>query len=147
MFIMKTGTDRIINFVNGDWNLSNNLIYNYGAGTVTFSTGSGATFQENDTLFDTDPKFTNVDPTVSQSFAGSSTYNPAFRPEDDLTLASGSPALTGGGGGSQIGLYNNGFNYNKLGNPRDIPLLDIENSDGAVPTGGTLNVTVTAKAN
>ncbi len=147
MFINNESSDLNINFFSGPFNLSNNLTYNYGSGNAVFATVSGGTFQENNTLLDTDPQFTNVDSTISQSFAGSSTYNPAFRLEDNLTLQAGSPALTGGGGGSQIGLYNNGFNYNVLGNPRDIPLLDIESNDAAVPAGSTINVTVTAKAN
>ena len=98
-------------------------------------------------MANTDPQFTNVDPTVSQSFADNSSYNPSTRIEDDLTLQAGSPALTGGGGGSQIGLYNNGFRYNMIGNPNGIPTLDVISYDGAIEKGSNINVTITAKAN
>lgn len=132
---------------NGQFNLSNNLTYNYGSGNnPVFEGQSGGTFLENGTLANTDPLFTNVDPTVSQSFAGNSTYVPGFRLEDDLTLQATSPALTGGGGGSEIGLYNNGFMYNVIGNPAGYPLLDVLSYDGAVPKNGNINVTIKAVA-
>jgi len=147
MFKTNSALDRIVSLNTGDFNFSNCLTYNYGAGTLTFSAVGSATFLENNSLINTDPLFVDVDTTVTTSFAGNSaTYNPAIR-MDDLTLQATSPALTGGGGGSQIGLFNNGFNYNYLGNPRDIPTLDIINYDAAVPKNGTINVTIKAKAN
>ncbi|GGH36988.1 hypothetical protein IA57_06035 [Mangrovimonas yunxiaonensis] len=147
MFINNSANNRTITFSGvGDWNISNNLIYNYGTGDFTLNhTGTG-TFEHNGSLINTDPLFTNVDSTVSTSFAGTSTYNPAARPEDDLTLQASSPALTGGGGGSELGIFNNGFNFKYLGNPRGIPTFDIVTYTGAVPKNGNINVTVEAKA-
>jgi hypothetical protein len=147
MFTMNSPSDRTVGLDNGPFNLSNNLTYNYGFGNLTFLADSTGSFIESNTLLNTNPLFTDVDNTASQSFAGTSTYYPEIRPEDDLTLQGTSPALTGGGGGSQIGLYNNGFLYNKLGNPRGLPILDVTGYDGAVPKNGNINVTISAKAN
>jgi hypothetical protein len=147
MFLTNSGSDRDINLNTGPFNLSNNLTYNFGFGNMNFATNATGSFTESNTLLNTDPLFTDVDNTISQSFAGASTYNPAFRPEDDLTLQAISPALTGGGGGDQIGLFNNSFNYSKLGVPRGLPTLDVVSYDGAVPKNGNINVTITAKAN
>ncbi|MFD2541099.1 hypothetical protein ACFSSB_02110 [Lacinutrix gracilariae] len=146
MFITNYASDATINFNNGDFNLSNNLTYNYGNGDILFANSTTGSYLESNTLANTDPLFTNVDNTVSNSFAGTSSYNPNSRLEDDLTLQATSPALTGGGGGSEMGLYNNGFLYNILGNARGIPTLDIISYDGAVPKNGTINVTINAKA-
>jgi len=115
-------------------------------GDVLFANSTTGSYLESNTLANTDPLFTDVDNTVSNSFAGTSSYNPNSRLEDDLTLQATSPALTGGGGGSEMGLYNNGFLYNTLGNARGIPTLDIISYDGAVPKNGTINVTINAKA-
>lgn len=144
MFISNYDTDSTIAFT-GNFNLSNNLTYNYGTGNIVFTSSNG-TLSDSNTLVDTDPMFTNIDATITESFAGNYVYNPAFRLEDDLTLQATSPALTGGGGGTEMGLYNNGFLYNTLGNPKGIPTLDIISYDGAVPKNGTINVTINAKA-
>lgn len=147
MFIFNYGADAYVRLNYGDFNLSNNLTFNYnGDNIVNFQSQSGGTYIENNTLANTDPLFTNVDASVNQSFAGSSNYDPITRLEDDLTLQTGSPALTGGGGGSQIGLFNNSFLYKKLGNPRGVPTLDVISYDGAVPKNGNINVTINAKA-
>lgn len=146
MFKTNSSTDQTITLNSGDFNFSNCLTYNYGAGSLTFNTASGATFLENNSLLNTDPLFADVDTSVTTSLAGASnTYNPIAR-MDDLTLQAGSPALTGGGNGGEIGLFNSGFNYNYIGNPRDVPTLDIINYDAAVPKDGFINVTIKAKA-
>ena len=146
MFKTNAATDRSISLNTGDFNFSNCLTYNYGTGNFNFVAANTATFLNNNSLLNTDPLFVDVDTTVSTSFAGSSpTYNPEIR-LDDLTLQVGSPALTGGGAGGQIGLFNSGFNYDYLGNPRDVPTMDIINYDAAVPKNGTINVTIKAKA-
>ena len=148
MFILNSGSNRFVNLNNGPFNLSNNLTYNYGLGNLDYTSNASGSFIETASLNNTNPLFTDVDNSVAQSFAGtSSAYDSAFRPEDDLTLQGGSPALTGGGGGSEIGLFNNGFNYKKLGEPRGLPTLDVLTYDGAVPKNGNINVTVRAKAN
>ncbi len=147
MFLTNSGSDRTINLNTGPFNLSNNLTYNFGFGNMNFATNATGSYTDSNTLLNTNPLFTNVDNTVSQSFAGTTTYNPAFRPEDDLTLQATSPALTGGGGGDQLGLFNNSFNYRKLGIPRGLPTLDVTSYDGAVPKNGNINVTISAKAN
>ncbi|MEW4922782.1 hypothetical protein [Algibacter sp. 2305UL17-15] len=146
MFIINETSDGTISFNNGPFNLSNCLTYNYGTGNISFTSNGSGSYLDSNTLSNTNPLFTDVDNTANQSFAGSSGYNPAFRPEDDLTLQAGSPALTGGGGGSEIGLFNNGFNYKYLGNPRGVPVMDIISYDGAVPKNGSINVTITSKA-
>lgn len=146
IFKTNSATDKTVTLNSGDFNFSNCLTYNYGAGNLDFAAASGGTYLENDSLLNTDPLFVDVDSSVTSSFAGSSNaYNPITR-LDDLTLQAGSPALTGGGGGSEIGLFNSGFNFDYIGNPRDVPTLDIINYDAAVPKNGTINVTIEAKA-
>jgi hypothetical protein len=148
LFTTNYQVDATISFSTGDFNLSNNLTYNYNTSfNLTLVTSGTGTFLDSNTLLNTDPLFTNIDTTIAQSFAGYSTYNPSIRLEDDLSLQAGSPALTGGGGGSEMGLFNNGFIYKKLGNPRGVPTLDVLGYDGAVPKNGTINVTINAKAN
>lgn len=145
IFTWLSGNDASIAFQTGDFNLTNNLTYHYGGGNVNFSL-SGGSFLDSFTLANTDPLFTNVDTSVSQSFADNSSYNPTVRVADDLTLQAGSPALTGGGGGSEIGLFNNGYNYQMLGNPNGVPTLDVISYDGAIEAGGNINVTINAEA-
>ena len=65
---------------------------------------------------------------------------------DNLTLQGGSPALTAGGGNSELGVFANSFNYKNLGNPRGIPVMDILSWDGAAPAGGSITVDISAKA-
>lgn len=146
IFTYASSGDVIVNLNSGDFNLSNNLTYAFGGGNVTIQAASSGTFIESNTLANTDPLFTDVDTSVQSSFADNATYNPGARLEDDLTLQAGSPALTGGGGGSEIGLYNNGFLYKTIGNPRGIPTVDVISYDGAVPKNGNINVTIKAKA-
>ena len=145
MFTTNSVTDRTVTLNTGGFNFSNCLTYNYGTGNLTFVLGTGATFLENNSLLNTNPLFVDVDNTVITSFAGaSSLYNSATR-EDDLNLQAGPPAFTGGGAGGQIELFNSNFNYNYIGNLRDVPVLDIINYDATVPKNGTINVTIEAK--
>lgn len=147
MFTINWNNNGFVNLNNGPFNLTNNLTYNFSFASLDFQSNASGSFTETGSLSNTNPLFTNVDDSISQSFAGtSSAYDSAFRPEDDLTLQAGSPALTTGTGGEQIGLFNSGFNFEKLGNPRGLPSLDITNYDGAVPKNGNINVTVTSKA-
>jgi hypothetical protein len=134
-----------INLIGNAFNLSHNLTYNYGTGNDPVFFANSSTLIENNTLANTDPLFTDVDPSVGNSFAGVSNYNPTVR-EDVLTLQATSPALTGGTGGSEIGLYNNGFLYEVLGNPKGIPVLDIIDYESSVPKNTDINVTVKAVA-
>lgn len=145
MFISNYFNDTLIYLSNYDFNINYCLTYNYGAGDVIF-TPSGSTLTVNNTDENTNPLFTNVDPSVTFSFASPNGYNPATRLEDNLTLQAGSPALTRGGGGSELGVFANGFNYKNLGNPRGIPVMDILSWDGAAPAGGSITVDISAKA-
>jgi hypothetical protein len=145
IFVLNRAPDAAINLNSGPFNLSNNLIHNYGTGNFSFASNSTGSFLESNTL-NTAPLFTDVDPTVTASFAGTSSYNPLARLDDDLTLQAGSPALTAGVGNSELGIFSNGFNYKYLGNPRGIPTFNIVTSDGTVPANGNINVTVTARA-
>ncbi len=153
MFIFNRGNNPCnVSFNNGNFSLTTNLTFNYGRtntnGDVNLISNASGSFNDNgSTLENTDPEFTDVDSSVTQSFAGtSSAYEPGIRLEDDLTLQGTSPALMGGSGLTEIGLFNGGFNYEKLGNPRGLPSLDITSYDGAVPKNGTINVTITAKS-
>jgi hypothetical protein len=147
MFIFNNNSDQNVSLSgSGGFGLSNNLTYNYGSGNVNFNhTGSGA-YSNSGALVNTDPLFVNIDPTNSSSLAGTSLYRPENVPDEDLRLQAGSAALTGGSGGTEIGLYNNNYNYNHLGQPAGYPTLDIESYDVAVPKDSNINVTITAKA-
>ena len=146
MFISNYGADATIDFAVGSFNLSNNLTYNYDTAGNVFFTNSGGSYTESGMLANTNPQFTNVDANINFSLAGPSTYNSSSRLEDNITLQAGSPALTGGGGGSEIGVNNNNFKYDILGNPHGVPTLDVVSYTGAVPKNGNINVTIKAKA-
>lgn len=149
MFITNS-SNRTISFSgSGDFNISNCLTYNYGAGDITFTQSGAATFQVNNSYENTDPLFTNVDPLITNSMAGTSTYNSAKRSEDDLTLQATSLAIIDDTVTPRLeyGVFNNGFNFKYLGNPRGLPVLDIVTYDGAIPKNGNINVTIKAKAN
>ena len=123
--------------------LANNLTYNYGSGNFGFI----GSFTDSATLYNTDPLFVDVDPGDRNTLAGTSTYMVANRLEDNFELAPGSSALTGGVGGSQMGVFGNGFLFNKFGNPRGVPLFDIVNFQGTVTVGSPIEVTISAIAN
>lgn len=148
MFIVNSSTRNVTFSGSGDFNVSNCLTYNYGAGDVNFTQSGSATFQVNNSFENTDPQFTNVDPSNSTSMAGTSTYNSAKRPEDDLTLQATSPAIIDDTVTPRLeyGIFNNGFNFKYLGNPRGLPTMDIVTYDGAIPKNGNINVTISAKA-
>lgn len=146
MFIFTFASAGIagVNLNSGSYTLNNNLTYTFGGGPVNIA-GNGNITQSN-TLANTNPLFTNVDNLSASSFAGPSGYLPGFRLTDDLSLQEASPALTGGTGGSEIGLFNNGFLYKTLGVPRGIPTLDVLSYDLSVPKNGNINVIIKAKA-
>lgn len=144
MFIFTYTSTTQIQLNSGDFNINYCLTYNYGGVDVDFA-GSG-TMTINNTDENTNPLFTNVDDSVGGSFAGNGGYNPLTRSEDNLTLQAGSPALTRGGGGSEIGVHANSFNFKMQGNPRGIPVMDILSWDGAAPAGGSITVDISAKA-
>lgn len=145
MFISNYASDANVDFT-GAFNLSNNLTYNYDAAFNVLFTNPNGSYTESNTLANINPQFTNVDSSSNSSLAGNSNYDPGFRLEDDLTLKPGSPALTAGGGGSEIGVNNNDFKYDTLGAPHGVPTLDVVSYDGAVPKNGSINVTIKAKA-
>lgn len=146
MFIFNRPSDASINLSNNSYGFSNNLTYNYGTGNAIFNPGSSSSFTNSNALENTDPLFVNVDSSNSSSLAGVSAYSPQNVPDEDLRLQAGSPALTAGSGGTEIGLYSNNYNYNLLGQPTGYPTLDVESYDVAVPKDGNINVTITAKA-
>lgn len=149
MFIFNsTASSPNIYVFTGHVHFENNLTYNYNWSDVLFwvNTYSNASFTENNTLTNTDPLFTDVNPNVANSFAGEDGYDPSVRLADDLKLQPGSPALTGGSNNSEIGLYFN-YNYKNLGNPNGFPILDVLSHDPTVPKNGNINVTIQAKAN
>lgn len=144
MFLVNSSSDRTVNLTGNDHNITNSLTYNFGTGNLNFVASNSVLYQNN-MLLNTDPLFTNIGSTISTSMAGTGSYNPSIRLEDDLTLQVG-PALTGGTAGAEIGLFRYGFNYKYLGNPRGIPTLDIVNYEGTVAKDGNINVTIKAKA-
>ena len=144
IFTFASAGSASVNFNSGSYTLNNNLTYEFGGGNVSIAGNGNIT--QNNTLANTNPLFTNVDRLSISSFAGSSTYLPGFRLADDLSLQGASPALTGGTGGSEIGLFSNGFLYKNLGVPRGIPTLDVLSYDPSVPKNGNINVIIKAKA-
>ncbi|MGB3591231.1 MAG: hypothetical protein WBA16_06040 [Nonlabens sp.] len=149
MFIVNNTGGGDVNFTfdttfsSGGYNLSNNLYYNYTAAGINIL--GNATRNQTNELIDVVPLFTSVDPTVSGSIAGPSSFFASTAFNDDLTLQAVSPAINGGVGGSQIGIYGNGFNFELQGRPRGVPILDILRFDGTVPKNGVINATIKAK--
>ncbi len=131
-----------VNFSGGPFQLSNNLFYNYYS---SYPVSLAGNYSETESFFNTDPQFVNVDYATSGNFAAYDWNQNFGATPADLTLMPGSPALTGGVGGTEIGISSN-FNYKYLGNPRGIPAMDIVSYNGTVPKNGTINVTVNAKA-
>lgn len=140
-------TDRTFEFDTGNFTLNNNLTFRPGSPNIILSTTNGGSLTQNNTLANINPLFTNIQSGTVNSFGGGSSYNPAADLSDDFTLQAGSPALTGGTNGSQIGVYGGNFLYKTLGQPRGIPTLDVISNDVTVQQGGTLNITINAKAN
>ena len=147
MFVGNSPNQINVNLADNAFGLQNNLFYNFGAGDFGVTTSSGGSVNNNAPLLNVDPLFTDVDASDNGSFAGFGAFTIEDRPADDFSLQMGSPALTASINGDELGVYNTGFRFQKLGNPRGIPLLDILNYDSAVPAGGTINVTVRARAN
>lgn len=131
-----------VNFYGGPFQLSNNLFYNYYS---SYPVSLAGNYSETESFFNTDPQFVNVDYATSGNFAAYDWNQNFGATPADLTLMPGSPALTGGVGGTEIGISSN-FNYKYLGNPRGIPAMNIVSYNGTVPKNGTINVTVNAKA-
>ncbi len=123
--------------------LTDNLFFNYGTGNIA----PIGDFSATGSLLDANPMFTNVDPFSSGSIIGRSSYDPAVRLEDDISLSPGSPALPNQPDEFEIGLLGGGFRYNIFGNPREVPLLDVVSFDTAVNAGSNINVVIKAKAN
>jgi len=110
----------------------NCLTYNYGAGELNF--GSETSMLTNNILLNTDPLFSDA---TGVNFSSTNNY----------TLQAGSPAIGAGLNGEDMGLFGNGYTFNNIGTPANYPTVTITNSTAAIPSGGTLSVTITGKAN
>lgn len=111
----------------------NCLTYNYSSsGDLNFGTAIG--MLTNNIVLNTNPLFTDA---TGRNFVVASNY----------TLQAGSPALGSGLNGEDIGLFGNGYTFNNIGTPANYPTITITNSTAAIPSGGTLSVTITGKAN
>lgn len=122
----------------GTIQVNNSITYNYGTGTYVFATGTGITINANNQE-NTDPLFTNVDPSSIESIAKSFNTNKFDPANDDLTLQAGSPAF-------DDGLFQ-GYNFKNFGTPTGIPSLKIDSHSSTVPKNSDLTVTITAKTN
>lgn len=122
----------------GTIQINNCISYNFdGASTYNFATGSAisinANVQEN-----TNPLFSNVDNTNSNSIAY--LYRINFDPiNDDLTLQASSPV-------TDAGLYE-GYNFKNFGTPTGYPSIKVLANSSTVPKNGSLSVTIEAKTN
>ena len=86
----------------------------------------------------TDPMF-NFETVVS--LTSGTTFSLAW----DFTLQGGSPALTGGSGGVEIGLYGGTYPWVDNTGMAAIPYVQHMNITGVVPAAGNINVDVKAK--
>lgn len=133
--------------LSGNYQLNNNLTFNYASGvSLPFGTNNFTVNNADDSLLDTDPQFTAVDPNNPASIANSSTFQ--FDPySDNLLPAPGSPLLGGGFNGVDIGIYNGGFEFKPFGNAAGIPDVKIQGYSSTTPANGDIEVTIQAKTN
>lgn len=120
-----------INNVNGALNLQNCLTFAYGGQTLTALNGIN-------NLNNTNPQFVNI----------GSPENPVFGYTKNYKLSAGSPAITAGSDGTNIGIFGQLFLFQMKGYPFDLPYptsLNINNT--VVEAGGTINVVLKASAN
>ncbi|GAA4896829.1 hypothetical protein GCM10023311_21970 [Flaviramulus aquimarinus] len=139
IFVINSSANRQIdlNVGSGTIQVDNCISYNYNTTyTYNFETGTGITINGN-VQSNINPLFTNIDNTVSQSVAGTSSgYDPGI---DDLTLQGGSTVTDDG--------LHEAYNFKPFGTPTGYPSLKVTTYSPTVPKNGNLSVTIEAKTN
>lgn len=136
------GSQDVTISLSGNYQISNCLTYLYNGTTLTFATNSAPVNTVQNTLLNTDPLFTNVDPNGT-SIANTNNFQPF---SDDLSLQAGSPAIGSGSGGVDMGVFE-GYNFKNLGTPTGYPSIKIDSYSATVPKNSDLTVTIKAKTN
>lgn len=126
----------------GNYQINNCLTYLYDGTSLTFATNTSPINTVQNTLLNTDPLFTSVDPS-GVSIASTGSFNPF---EDDLTLQAGSSALGSGSGGVDMGIYE-GYVFKQFGTPTGYSSIKIDSYSATVPKNSDLTVTIKAKTN
>jgi hypothetical protein len=118
--------------------ISNNVMYRP-AGTYPVPTNTAG--NTGNTI---GPNTYDINPNFISYTATSGTAAIAFAFTHDFHLNTGSPALTAGVGGTQIGIYAASFPFSMTGEPR-IPAIRLLNiTTPAVNAGGSINVNINA---
>lgn len=135
----------------GNYQLNNNLTYNYASGASLDFAENGSTINNtSDSLLNTNPQFAAVDPTNGISIASSAlmTNSLLFDPfNDNIAPAAGSPLIGNGLNGVDIGIFSEGFVFQNFGNAAGIPDVKITGFSSTAPANGDIQVTVQAKTN
>jgi hypothetical protein len=129
--------------MSGNYQISNCLTYYYNGTSLTFATNTSSINTVQNTLLNTDPLFTAVNPTNSPASIAYGGFNPFL---DDLTLQAGSLAIGSGSGGVDMGIYE-GYNFKPFGTPTGYPSIKIDSYSATVPKNSDLTVTIKAKTN
>ena len=112
-------------------NFQNCLTFDYGGQPIAALPGTN-------NLNNTNPQFVSI----------GSPANPTFDYAKNYKLAVGSPAISAGSDGSNLGIYGQGFLFQMRGYPFDLPYpTRINITNAIVQAGGTLQVNVKASAN
>lgn len=132
MFILgPNATVSAIHLNNSTINFQNCLTFDYGGQPIAPLSGTN-------NLNNTNPQFQDIETPANPIFA----YNHNYK------LSTGSPALTAGSDGDELGIYGQGFLFQMKGYPFDLPYpTQINITNAIVEAGGTLQVNFKAEAN
>lgn len=109
----------------------NCLTFAYGGQTLSNLNGSN-------NLNNTNPQFTNIGNTTNMAYTITNNYK----------LNTGSPAIDAGSDGDDLGIYAQGFKFQKRGYPFDLPYpTSININNALVAAGSNLEVVLKASAN
>ena len=136
IFIGRFSGHNQINLNGGSFEVDNCLTYNPAIAMPFAGTGSRTI---NNTIENSNPMFTND----GGIYGGSLGINHATA---DFTLMPGSPAIGTAIDGGDIGVVY-GYNFSMMGQPKNIPYLQIESHSSTVPKGDPLTVTIKGKTN
>lgn len=132
IIIKPTGTADVVNFSSGNdgFVFENCISYNAQGGFINLP------FDGVDTnLNDVDPQFV----AVSDAFFNAYT--------NDYHLQSGSPGITFGNDGLDVGIYNSGYSFNNFGFTNGIPRVTITSISNTVAPGADVEVTIQGNTN
>ena len=136
IFIGRTSSQNTIILNGGSFEINNCLTYNP---SIVMSFAGNGTRTINNTIEGSDPMFVNNGGIYSNALG-------IDHATADFTLMPGSPAIGTAIDGGDIGVVY-GYNFSMMGQPKNIPYLQIESHSSTVPKGDPLTVTIKGKTN